>query len=189
MDIVHNSEGIPSAMLCGYFILVNIFLWRCGGPSFDQSMIRLNAYCVCARMRRDRFYLLWRSFNGIHYARADNFIVGTYFIIYQKGTYLHNVVILMYRWWMEVTGNICNGCSTKWSREMLFYMSMLLWNFDVIWARHLRHIISIYHIISYITQFINQNDVLVIILVWNVLQRNWISLDSVNILTTNNNAS
>ena len=30
---------------------------RCGGPRFDQSRIRLNAYRVCARMRSDRFYL------------------------------------------------------------------------------------------------------------------------------------
>ena len=28
---------------------------RCGGPRFDQSRIRLNAYRACARMRNDRF--------------------------------------------------------------------------------------------------------------------------------------
>ena len=30
---------------------------RCGGPRFDQSMIRLNAYRACARMRNERFYM------------------------------------------------------------------------------------------------------------------------------------
>ena len=28
MDLVHYSEGIPSAMHCGYFVLVNIFVCR-----------------------------------------------------------------------------------------------------------------------------------------------------------------
>ena len=46
--------------------------WRhCGGPRFDQSRIRLNAYRACAMIAFICYDALWRSGNGIRHARAE----------------------------------------------------------------------------------------------------------------------
>jgi len=71
-----------------------------------------------------------------------NCIVETYFPVYQKGTYLHNVLILI---------TLVNESDmeylpiTRLQYTMVTWddvMSMLLWKFDVTWARHIIILVS-----------------------------------------------